>query len=205
MIGGRNGWIAWPVGILCLGVVGGLVWLAAPGVPGAVQFVSDMLRTGSAQAAGGSATPQPIESIGTAADDDCRSLYPDGLWAALTWQSRTVLNQSQKPPATSAEAVRDALAPEVLMTCAWRNDDGGTVTTTLSRVDAAAATIAGEAFSSSGFSCTALPGSVVRCTKTAGDTVEDDVVAGGMWLSTTAEAWHPDGYTDALVQRLWPR
>ena len=204
MIGGRNGWIAWPVGILCVGVVAGLVWLAAPGMPTAVQFVGDVLREGSAQASRAGATPQPIESIGTAVDDDCRSLYPDSLWAQLTWERHTVLSQSQDAPATTAESVRDALAPEVLMTCGWRNEDGGTVTTTLSRVDAAAAAIAGQAFASAGFACTGFGADGVRCTKTAGDTVEDDSVVNGMWLSTTEKSWHPGHYSDALAGRLWP-
>lgn len=204
MIGGRNGWIAWPVGIVCAGIVGALVWLAAPGVPGAVQFTGDVLRSGTEQLSQKDAAPQPIESIGTARDDDCRSLYPDGLWMQLTWNPDTVLSQSQDEPATSATAVRDALSPEVLMTCAWRHDDGGAVTTTLARVDAAAAAIAREAFTGAGFDCAAVAGTGVRCTKSSGDTTEDDVLVGRMWLVTTQRSWHPDGYTDRLVHRLWP-
>ncbi len=204
MIGGRSGWIAWPVGVLCIGVVGGLVWLAAPGIPAAVQLVGDVLRSGSAQNDRPAATPRPIESIGTALTDDCRSLYPDGLWASLTWQQHVVLDQSQSAPQTSATTVRDALNPEVLMTCAWRDGKGGTVTTTLSRVDAATAAIAGSGFASSGFACTPMSAAGVRCTKTTGGTSEEEIVDGEMWLTTTEKDWHPDGYTDQLVRRLWP-
>ena len=52
-IGGRNLWLAWPVGLVCAGVVGALAWLAAPALPATVGFVGDTLRsaTSSPQAA----------------------------------------------------------------------------------------------------------------------------------------------------------
>jgi hypothetical protein len=202
MIGGRSGWIAWPAGIVFAGVVAGLAWLAAPGVPGAVQMLGDLLRSGASSAAA-PATPRPIQSIGTALTDDCRSLYPDGLWAQLTWRAHSVLDQSQDPPVTTATAVRDALRPSVLMTCAWRDAGGGHVVTTLAKVDAADGAIAGAGLSSQGFACSGA-GDGIRCTKTAGVVVETNIVRGGMWLSTTETGWHPPGYVDALVGRLWP-
>ena len=202
MIGGRNGWIAWPVGIVCVGVVGGLVWLAAPGVPSAVQFAGDVLRSGSAQLEEPAHSPDPVVTL--AAGDDCRELYPSDLWTELTWARDRVLSQSQDAPSTSAESVRDALSPDVLMTCAWRTGDGQTVTTTLSRVDAAAAAIARDAFTGAGFACAPLAAGV-RCTHSAGTFDEDDIVAGDLWLVTTEDGWHPEGYTDRLVQHLWPQ
>nr|WP_274635891.1 hypothetical protein [Microbacterium bovistercoris] len=205
MIGGRKAWIAWPAGLLCAGVVAGLAWLAAPGIPAAVQFAGDLLRSATAaeQAASAPATARPIESIGTAITDDCRSLYPDKLWVQLSWQPHVVLDQSQDPPATAATGVRDALTPDVLMTCAWRDRDGGTVVTTLAKVDAAAAAVARPGFASQGFHCTDAGGGI-RCARTSGRTTEENVVRDGMWLSTTEQAWHPSDYTDELVRRLWP-
>ena len=203
MIGGRSGWIAWPAGVLCLGVVAGLVWLPAPGVPAAVQFVGAVLRSASQPRSDAASSPRPIESIGTALTDDCRSLYPDGLWSQLTWQPHVVLNQTQDAPDTSAATVRDALQPDVLMTCTWRESGGGTVTTTLARVDAEAAAIAQPGFAGQGFVC-AGSGDGVQCTKTAGETAEVEIVRGGMWLSTIERQWHPARYTEQLVQRLWP-
>jgi len=202
MIGGRQGWIAWPAGVLCAGVVAGLVWLAAPGIPGAVQLVGDLLRSGASTSTT-KAGPRPIQSIGTALSDDCRSLYPDGLWSRLTWQPHTVLDQSQDEPATSAKAVRDALRPRVLMTCMWRDAEGGQVVTTLAKVDVSDGAIAGAGLASQGFTCVDA-GEGVRCSKTSGDVTETDIVRGGMWLSTVETAWHPDGYVDALAGRLWP-
>jgi hypothetical protein len=202
MIGGRQGWVAWPMGVLCAGVVAGLVWLAAPGIPHAVQLVGDLLRSG-ASATAAKSEPRPIQSIGTALTDDCRSLYPDGLWSRLTWQPHTVLDQSQDAPATSAVSVRDALSPDVLMTCSWRDADGGRVVTTLARVDASDIAIAGAGFASQGFAC-APSGDGIRCTKTSRAATETHIVRGGMWLATTETGWHPDRYVDGLVGRLWP-
>ncbi|WP_036284243.1 hypothetical protein [Microbacterium luticocti] len=198
MIGGRKAWIAWPAGLACAGVVAGLAWLAAPGVPGAVTFAGDLLRTGSAVTAAESGHTARAELT-----DDCRSLYPDGLWARLSWRPHVVLDQSRDAPVTAATAVRDALQPAVRMTCTWRTESGATVATTLATVDAAAPAIAQAGLQAQGFTCTAA-GDGIRCTKTRGDTAEEQVVRDGLWLATVETGWHPDGYTDALVHRLWP-
>ncbi|GAA3774639.1 hypothetical protein GCM10022240_28040 [Microbacterium kribbense] len=202
MLAGRRGWIAWPVGLICLGVVGGLVWLAAPGVPAATQFVGDLLRSGSAQSPSDAADSGSAETIGTALTDDCRSLYPDGLWVQLSWQPHVVLDQSQDGPVTTAVSVRDALRPDVQMTCTWRQRDGSMIRTTLAKVDAATAPIARAGLASQGFDCTAS-GDGIRCAKTTAGTREEDVIRGRVWLSTTETGWHPEHYTDALIGRLW--
>ncbi|WP_300268486.1 hypothetical protein [Microbacterium sp.] len=41
---GRNLGVSWVAGILCIGVVAALVWLAAPMGPVLVEFVGDTLR-----------------------------------------------------------------------------------------------------------------------------------------------------------------
>lgn len=242
MIGGRNGWIAWPVGLLCVGVVAGLVWMARPAVPAVIGFIGDTLRAGTAahgpsavdtatpgvraapEALPGSGTPGASGVPGVSATDlpdgltgDCRSLYPTDLWTALTLRRDVVLSQSMDPPAGVSAAVRAALAPQVVMTCSWHENGagGGTVTTTLSRVaagpagEATSVVSARRALAAQGLTCTTL-GTGIRCAGAvavagaADGTTEDDVVRGGLWLSTTETAWHPDGYTDALIARLWP-
>ena len=187
----------------CAAVVAGLAILAAPAVPTAVDVVGGLLRTASAQQMTAPAAPRPIESIGTALSDDCRSLYPDALWVHLTWQRHVILDQSQDAPATTATAVRDALHPAVLMTCHWRNRAGGTISTTLSGIDGADVQIAHAGLAGAGFSCSAS-GDGIRCTHSAGAVTEEEVVRDGMWLSTTTTSWQLDGYTDELVGRLWP-
>jgi hypothetical protein len=199
MIGGRNGWIAWPAGLLCAGVVAGLAWLAAPAVPSAILFVGNTLRNASPTWDDPQATV-PAEIPLTA---DCRSLYPGLMWIALGWNPEVVLAQSTALPATSAASVRDALQPKVRMTCTWRNTAGGSVSTTLATVDAGASGVAEPALAAVGFTC-AGSGDGIRCTKTTGTTREDEIVRDGMWLSTTESGWHPPGYTDQLTTRLWP-
>ncbi|MGF3057028.1 hypothetical protein [Microbacterium sp. YY-01] len=44
-VGGRSSFLAWFAGIVCAGVIVGLLWLAIPVMPDAVQFVGDMLRS----------------------------------------------------------------------------------------------------------------------------------------------------------------
>jgi len=204
MIGGRSGWLAWPAGIVCVGVVAGLVALAAPAVPAALRFVGDALRTGTTAGPLRPAdAPKPLAEIGTALTDDCSSLYPPDLWVELTWAPHTVLSQNQAPLPTSATSVVDAVRPAVRMTCAWRDVSGGTVTTTLADLDASAQPIVAAGLPAKGFSCTAS-GSGILCTRTSGQVVETEVVRGGVWLSTAERGWHPPGYTDRLVARLWP-
>ena len=44
---------------------------------------------------------------------DCRALYPDRLWAELTWTPDVLLSQSLAPPAGEDTSLIDALAPAV--------------------------------------------------------------------------------------------
>lgn len=44
-LAGRQPAISWVVGILCMGVVGVLIWFAIPIVPALAAFVGDTLRT----------------------------------------------------------------------------------------------------------------------------------------------------------------
>lgn len=44
-VGGRNSAISWIVGILCVGVIAGLVWFTLPLMPTMAEFVGDGLRS----------------------------------------------------------------------------------------------------------------------------------------------------------------
>ncbi|WP_197429207.1 hypothetical protein [Microbacterium sp. CCH5-D1] len=44
-VGGRNLGMSWFAGIVCVGVIGALVWLSLPMVPVLAQFARDALRT----------------------------------------------------------------------------------------------------------------------------------------------------------------
>lgn len=43
-VGGRNRAISWIVGLLCAGVVGGLLWFAVPAGPAVIEMVGTSLR-----------------------------------------------------------------------------------------------------------------------------------------------------------------
>ncbi|CAD5141117.1 MULTISPECIES: hypothetical protein [Microbacterium] len=43
-VGGRNLGMSWFAGIVCAGIVAGLVWLSLPMVPILAQFAGDALR-----------------------------------------------------------------------------------------------------------------------------------------------------------------
>lgn len=43
-MGGRNLTISWIAGVLCVGVVLGLVWLSLPLMPSMAEFIGDGLR-----------------------------------------------------------------------------------------------------------------------------------------------------------------
>lgn len=201
-IAGRNPWIAWPAGLLCVAVVGALAWLAQPMIPVSIAWMGDLLRASTSSPP---AAPAAV-SVTTLADQpddlDCRALYPDGLWAELTWTPNVLLSQNIAPPATSVTALADALAPAVKITCEWRSDGGSLIVSTLASVSADAATIADLALRGQGFTCTTDAEAVV-CARTSGEVIEEHVIRGGLWLSSVETAWHPETYGARLAAHVW--
>ncbi|MFC8682476.1 hypothetical protein ACFT30_13220 [Microbacterium ureisolvens] len=200
-IGGRNRWIAVPAALLCAAVVGSLVWLSLPMVPVTIAWVGDTLRKATAPQP--EATPAEIPAR-IAADGgavDCRTIYGDDLWNELLWRPGSLLNQTMAPPPTAATAFADAATPEVVVTCAWRFDAGGIVTT-LSKVDAAAASVAAAALGGEGFSCEESPAATV-CSRTRAGVREEHTVRDGLWLSSVETRWHPEDYGARLDHEVW--
>ncbi|KHK99535.1 hypothetical protein LK09_02610 [Microbacterium mangrovi] len=211
MIGGRRWWLAWPVGILCVAAVAGMVYVAAPAVPWAVGFTLGVLEQGARTPAEPLPTPVPIESIGTALTDDCVSLYPSRLWLELALDPHTVLSQDMSAPAVELMQAMAPWHPSVRMTCGWRSATGGTVRSSLVDLTAsgtadATRTAIAAALTQRGFGCrvTRPDASLLTCTRRSGQVTDTAVVHGQTWLSTTETGWHPAAYTAALVQRLWP-
>ena len=199
--GGRNSWIAVPAGILCAAVVASLVWLALPMVPVAVAWVGDTLRSATAPRPEATPVQTPAQTAADGGAIDCRTLYADDLWNELTWREGSLLDQSMAAPATAATAFADAAAPDVLVTCTWRFDSGGIVST-LSKVDADAATIAEAALAGDGFSCRTADGATV-CDRTRGAVLEEHTLRDGLWLVSVETAWHPDDYGRRLDHTVW--
>jgi len=200
-IGGRSLWLAWPVGVLCAGIVGALVWVALPAVPGTVNWIGDTLR--AATSAPVAAAPSPVETaaLDPATDLDCRTLYPDRLWAGLVWGRDVLLAQNLAPPTTGITGLVDALQPVVRVTCSWRSADGQIVTT-LSRVGTDASTIAEAALLGQGFDCETF-GTGVTCRRQRGDIVEEQAVRDGLWLASIETSWLPEDYGTQLSARVW--
>lgn len=200
-IGGRNSWIAVPAGLVCLAVVGALLWLSLPMVPVAVAWVGDTLRNATAPQAGAAPAQTPAQTAADGGAIDCRTLYPDDLWNELTWRPGSLLNQSKTSSTTAATAFADAAAADVLVTCSWRFDTGGIVTT-LSKVDADAGAIAEAALASDGFTCRSAP-DATECTRTQGAVREEHTLRGGLWLASVETAWHPKNYATRLDRSVW--
>lgn len=200
-IGGRNAWIAVPAGILCAAVVGTLVWLSLPMLPVTVAWVGDTLRNATAPEPRATPRETPAQTAADGGAIDCRTLYSDDLWNELTWRAGSLLGQSQVPPATTATSFADAAAPQVLVTCTWRFETGGIVTT-LAKVDTAASSIAEAALSGEGFACEVAGGATV-CTRTQGGVREEHTLRDGLWLVSVETQWHPEDYGSRLDRSVW--
>jgi hypothetical protein len=201
-IGGRSTWLAVPAGVLCAAVVGSLIWLALPMVPVSVAWVGDTLRTASAPRPVPSVKPTPAQLAAAGSEIDCRDLYPDALWGELTWQGGALLAQTASPSATAVTSLWDALAPTVLVTCAWRLEGGRGIVTTLATVPADAAAIADPALRGQGFTCTST-GAALSCVRVSGDVVEEHALRAGLWLSSIETGWHLDDYGARVEAKVW--
>lgn len=200
-IGGRNLWLAWPVGLLCAGVVGVLAWLAAPAVPATVGFVGDTLRSATSAPQAAAAGPVSAVALDLAHDLDCRDIYPTQLWGELAWTPDSLLAQTHAAPATSVTALVDALQPTVRVTCGWRASRG-TIVSTLSVVGTDASTVAEAALVGQGFACEPF-GAGVACRRSAGGVVEEQVVRDGLWLASVETGWIPQAYGGRLAAFVW--
>jgi hypothetical protein len=193
-VGGRNVWIAWPVGIICTVVVAVLVVLAVPGIPASVIFVGDTLRAaGSAPTAKPEPAPTPAST--------CRELYSADLWSSLVWSRNNLLTQRRTPAASTPEAVA-ASGATVVVTCHWRGTAGRSMETTVSTVTPEGASAVQATLSSQGFGCQ-VSGDTVHCERAAGGVVEVHDIRGDRWVSSTLTNWMPDGYAETVASRAF--
>jgi hypothetical protein len=193
-VGGRNAWIAWPAGIVCAAVVAVLILLALPGVPGAVTFVGDTLR--SARSAP-TATPEPSPTPAAT----CGELYTPELWSSLVWSRDNLLTQRRTPAASTSEAVA-ASGATVVVTCHWRGRPGQSLETTVSTVTPQGASAVQATLSSQGFGCQ-VSGDTVHCERTSDGVVEVHDLRGDRWVSSTLTNWMPDGYAAVVASRAF--
>lgn len=201
-VGGRNSFIAVPAGVVCVAIVGALVWMSLPMIPVTVAWAGQMLRDATKPPAAAVVADTPAQRLAEGADLDCRQLYSDSLWSELTWQGRTLLDQSFDPPATEVAALTEVLAPEVRISCTWTGRGDGAVSTTVAEVAPGSAGLADAALRGQGFACTTADGAV-RCSRTQGEVLEEHVVRDGLWLASVERAWHPEGYGARLEKTVF--
>ena len=200
-VGGRNAAFAWVVGVGCLAILGVLAALALPLIPASMTWFGTTVDTaqGTSQTAPTSAPVAAGEE--GALPTECPALYDEALWATMRFTRGAVLTPSKDAPVTTATALVSALSPDVQLTCFW-HADAGTVSTTLATVPPDAGAIAAAALPASGFGCE-TEGERTRCTRTDGDLTETIEAGGGLWLSTSEDAWHPAGYVSRTGERIW--
>jgi hypothetical protein len=201
-IGGRNSWIAVPVGVASAVIVGALVWLSLPMLPVTVAWMGDTLRNASSAQQTPEREQTPAEEAAADGTIDCRTLYPDDLWNELTWQAGSLLNQAAAGPTTQVEALSDALAPHVLVSCDWRGEGDRAIVTTLSRVSAEARTVADAALRGQGFACASDAAALV-CTRTRGGVLEEHTLRDDLWLASIESGWQPEDYGRRLDRNVW--
>ena len=206
---GRNLWIAWPIGVICAAVVAALLYVAQPMIPVVAGWTAGMFHAAThlpPQAPARETVAAGIAAVGAEPGSiDCRSLYPDDLWAELTWTPDVLLSQTVAAPAGGSTSVADALAPTVLVTCSWRGPGATSIASTLGRVASEATGIADAALRAEGFSCTGDPASAagVACSRADGAVIEEHVVRDGLWLATVQISWHPPRYGARLAANVW--
>ncbi|MHC2999818.1 hypothetical protein [Microbacterium sp. HJ5] len=202
-VGGRNTWIAVPAGLACAAIVGGLVWLSLPMVPVTVAWAGEMLRNATAPPPPTSLADTPAMRIAAGEGLDCRQIYSDALWNEMTWTGRTILDQGADTPPSAVMSLTEVLAPDVRLTCAWTDDDGDTVVSTVALVDADAAVLAEAALRGQAFAC-ATDEDGLRCTGSpSGGSTETHVLRGGLWLVTAETGWHPEEYAPRLEREVF--
>ena len=200
-IGGRNSWIAVPAGMLCAGVVAGLLWLSLPMVPVSIAWIGDTLRSATAPRPAPTTATTPAQDVAAGEQVDCRSLYSDDLWNELMWHPGSLLNQTHAAPATQAQAFADAVDADVVVTCTWRFESGGIVTT-LARIDADSSAIAEASLEADGFACEAN-GEALACSRTQGDVLEEHTLRDGLWLVSVETGWHPKKFGERLEHEVF--
>lgn len=195
-IAGRSLWIAIPVGLLCVAVVGGLAWLALPLMPATLGWVGGAVN-------GSLAAPLTTADPDASGPTTCRGLYNDALWASLSLAPDAILTPDTGAPVTTATTLATALAPQVRMTCTWRGAQGASISTTVADVGTDAGAIAAASLPGEGFAC-ANDGPRVHCEKTSGDVLETLDLGAGVWLSSTFTAWQPERYSARVASLVWP-
>ena len=202
-IGGRSTWIAVPAGMLCVGVVAALVWLALPMFPVAVDWVGDSLRAASRPAPVAPAEPTPAERAVASESFDCRAIYPDSPVVRAHVAGRSASQPDGGTPRDRDHVARRRAAaeppPHVLVAPGerrrHRHDARGRRRRRLDDRRRGAAR--------SGIHVRAGCAAALRCVRVRGDVIEEHTVRGTLWLSSMETKWHPEEYGLRIEAEVW--
>ena len=192
-VAGRNAVFAWFVGIVSAAVVVTLLVLAAPMFPAATGWIS--AATGASPRAGDADADAGAAPLG------CRDLYDQASWALLSTTDGSEVAASTDAPVSTATDLVAALEPSVTLTCTWRSD-AGEISTTVATVPTDAGAIAAASLPDVGFDCAEDEGRT-RCARTDSDLIETIEAGAGLWLSTSQQTWHPQGYAEGVADAVW--
>ena len=209
-LAGRSTWFTWFTGLCCLAIVGGLVLLAAPLAPAAVDWT---VRTAGAfgehavRELTGAGDSAPEEGAGAAGELPTQC---DALGEALgeVLGQDAAANAEAAGPPESADGLVALLAAQPVLECAWAAADG-TAHAWLAQTNANVAA-AEELLRAGGFVCE-RPGDTVRCTRSAAAEAEaaastvTHLLRGGTWMIVSATGAGADDAIGALEETLWPR
>ncbi len=205
-IGGRSVWFSWFVGIVCVGVVAGLVFLAGPMVPAVVDWSGQALRGDLGQ------RPEPATTEGaeeTVSDPTspglpatCADLYPESLWSLLSTATGVELEEGAQPVSSRVSGLADAVDARVTLSCTWRGGTDTAVSTTIAEVAADAPDAVGRVLAGAGFACSPF-GLGVRCSGEVDGSSETHTVRDGVWVATIESGWEPPEYAATVEAGVW--
>ncbi len=203
--GGRSTWFAWLVGVVCLGIVAALAWLAVPALPGVSDWISDTLRAATTE-------EEPEPEVIVITDEDtgatrtlpaaCRGLYPDDLWGLLESTADAELREGEDALAGQSSGLAEMLEAEPVLACEWVVPDGPSVGTRIWQVDAAAAEVADPVFRDAGYVCSAN-GQRIVCERTRDGVTTQHEIRDGLWVVDVYREWSPPGYYEAVAESVW--
>ena len=125
-IGGRSTVARRARGTAVRRVVAALVWLALPMVPVAIAWVGDTLRTATFATPAADGRADARGARGSRQRIDCRALYPDALWAELSWHGGALLVADRRTARHGGDVrSRRPWRRRPRVTCSWRLETGG--------------------------------------------------------------------------------
>lgn len=206
-VGGRSTWFSWFVGAVCVGIVGVLVWLAVPALPGVSTWLGGVLRSATEPQV---EPDEPEVIVIRDAETDaertvpatCRALYPESLWGLLESTADATLIEGDDALADQSTGLAETLEAEPLLACEWTVEDGPSVGTRVWQVSATAAEVAEPVLRDAGYVCS-VTGLKIVCERTRDGVTAQHEIRDGLWVVDIYRGWNPPGYYEGVARSVW--